>query len=515
MTMSRREGGVGKIVVALVIVVILLLGLVILGSIFSGDGGDGGGAPTQGEEGGGQPSGEQPVQEGPLTFNLTSILSFYRDGDRLYVYGDKIITDENGTRPIRVEYYIITVSIPKGEILSVEKIFDIPANESDPVSGELVSIYSNRFVFGGLARDRALIPFPIPLPLPFIFIEFGEADLYYSIVEPGRGVVMRNIIEDIQGLGLGFYGDKYLTLDIDYEKMNVILRVYGLEAGSVVFEGYQDVSDSFYSLYPSDPKKLAYIERDGESLRAVIVMSSVTGEGRGDIYIMYVEVDLNTLEFRVEAWPTKLVSIPLRLAYTTAYLDGNDLYVFYSYDFIIEGNQTDNQLRNKREYQVEKWDLSSLTKEWSVEGMYTRTEDNTTVGYVTSVYRDGVYYVSEAFLAAYRDGEELWRRNRWGGTGARLALFIPVTTYYGGYSFYDVDDKLYLLWVERADSGGVVSGGLKMYRVTPDEGAIQVSVNWVGRVSPASIINYKGKLYAIITLQGGTIIFDEIMIQEP
>ncbi len=513
MKMTGREGGVGKIVVAILIVIILLLGLVIIGSIFSGDGGDGGEAPAQGEEGG-EP-GDEAVQEGPLTFNLTSILSILSDGDRLYIYGVKSIMDENNTQLLRKDHYIITMSLSSGEILSVEKIFEVPSGESDPISGQLVSVYSNRYVFGGVARERALIPFPLPLPFPFIFIEFGEIDLYYYIVEPGRGVVMRNTIEDIRGLGLGFYGDKYLTLDIDYEKMNIILRVYGLETGSVVFEAYQDASDFFYSLRPNDPKKLAYVERGEDMVRAVIVMSSVTEQGRGDIYIMYVEIDLNTFEFMIEGWPTKLVSAPLRLAYATAYLDGNDLYVYYSYDFLVEANETNTELFNRRDYQVEKWDLTSLTKVWSIEGMYTRTEDNASVGYVTSIYRDGVYYVSEAFIAAYRDGEELWRRNGWGGTGSALALFIPVTTYYGGYSFYEVGDRLYILWIERAESGGVVSGGIKMYRVSPDSEPIQVRVNWAGRVNPSFLINYRGRLYGIFTLQGGTLIFDEVRIQEP
>lgn len=507
MKMYGREGGVGKIVVALLVIIILVVGLVIIGSIMSGDGGE---AP--GEAGTGPPSGEE-VGSGPLSLNLSAVISIYREGDRLYVYGVKHIMDENGTQVVRKDYYVITLSMTRGEILASEKILEVPGTEPDPLSGSLVSIYSNRYVIGGTARERALIPFPLPLPLPFITVEFGSVDLYYYIVEPGIGIVKEMLIEDVPGLGLGFYGDKYLTFFIDYEKMYGVLRAYGLETGGIVFEGYYDISGVFQDMRLDGTKKLAYMARDGDSLSVVVMMSSVVNNNRTDFYIMLIRVDLESLEFIVEAWPTLIVSRPAELAYTTAYIDGEDLYIFYSYDYLLGANETDSPLRNRRDYQVEKWSLASLTKEWSVEGSYTRTEDNTTVGSVTSVYYDGVYYVSEAFLAAYRDGEELWRRDGWGGRGGALVVFIPVTTYYGGHRFYIVDGELYILWLERSDSGSIVSDGLRLYRVSPEEGATPVYIQVSGALSPGLIINHGERLYAIVRLSDGGLVFEEVVIR--
>ncbi len=483
----RRGGAALKIVAVMLLLIIIGIFFVVIimqtGEVEEpvgdrgGEAGDGGrDLPTGGQE----PSPQPPDIEG-IPINTSSIRDVLvtRDGRLIITYFDY---DRQDT--VIQRWYLNVVEIDLDGFRVLDKyVLDSGDGNETPRFGSIVSIYGDNFVAIATAKEGFITPFPFFPALPVIVETGGK--IIYDVATPGEGFYKSGEI-DFPGYLIGILEDKFVFAWVNSEEGTIKAGVYSVDAGMIITEGTLPIYTYIPGFRGRGSSFLAYSYIDESVAKAVFILPFIEQGGALSINIGLLEIDFETLSIFFNAWPSTTIYDGGYVYAATGYLEGDDLYLYIA---IQRPGVTEPRITD---YIVEKWNLGIMAKDWSYLGFFYVDAKNYSVPLTSIVWND-VFYVSHSFLAAYKDGEELWRVNGWGKRYDALRFFLPVEVVEGGKKFFVMDGSLYILHTKVADN---VLERVIVYKVSrdqpPTEAPITIETN-----RERHIIIYNNEIYVL------------------
>ncbi len=444
--MVGNKGGLGKIIA--LVILLAIVGVIVIGIFFSGNNG------TVEEEGAGdEPGGDMEApSQGEVEQEIPYIVSeldgrvvtIFRDGSKLYLGAV-----EDDMKRNKSYYYLYIINLFNWNVEDKIKVLE---DRYGKVYGyEILSKKGDKLYFFRRLWKGGIIFIPL---------------VGFTTLGTGSEIAIREFNIDSRELGdeyrinleAGFVavkGDTLVTFK-NNQIGSINLTVYDLDGGEMVKEASEVVSEE--ALYLQLSMANQWVEDNKLKIFFVGITSDFTKEV-SRVYHIFVYIDLSTRDISFEHYMVTVYGSPLGIYSATASVDSENYYVFTAYSI-----QYDN--KTIRFYNVQARALSDGSLIWEYEDEYTLIETNSSAP-ISSYVKEGVFYVSWGFLAAFRDGQLLWVKSPWGGKYPVTVLFLITTTAVkGGVGFYDLGDSLYIFWMERVEGSGVK--GALLYSISSD-----------------------------------------------